>query len=308
MSLLGVLSVLSYTRFDEHQHQHFVTTANEACTARLGHAVGGDFMSCVVDELMAVQEAAKQQGSDEYFPVVRHSVDPWAPLEHGSNANQNSELLKDMMRNHSCDVEDGGSQPVRSMTWEYQPPDPCGSVDEAAPPPPPFVYKGGFLPAGNDLAALSGTYTEEEAQAVCLSDSDCAGFTFNADIVCNPERERKLCGEGRHTVYFKSKADGISAAGDWHTFKRRSKTIDCRKGKRKPPPMKLRLRVDVLRESPPVYIVHDFATEKECDYMMNLTIPHMEPSVVYGGNQAGAASSYRQSYSVNMFPDCTRPP
>jgi len=49
--------------------------------------------------------------------------------------------------------------------------------------------------------------------------------------------------------------------------------------------------------------VHDFATGAECDYMMNLTIPRMERSVVYGGGQAGQASNYRQSYSVNMWPD-----
>ena len=37
---------------------------------------------------------------------------------------------------------------------------------------------------------------------------------------------------------------------------------------------------------------------------MNQTIPRMQPSVVFGGaSQAGQSSSYRQSYSVNMYPD-----
>ena len=37
--------------------------------------------------------------------------------------------------------------------------------------------------------------------------------------------------------------------------------------------------------------------------MMNRTIPRMQPSVVFSGGAGGSASSYRQSYSVNMFPD-----
>ena len=63
------------------------------------------------------------------------------------------------------------------------------------------------------------------------------------------------------------------------------------------------MTVHVLRESPPVYVVNDFATDKECEYMMNQTIPHMAPSVVYGGQGGGSTSSHRQSFSVNMYPD-----
>jgi len=288
--------LLGYARHESHPHEHLVTNASDACTSRLGHAVGGEFMTCVVDELLAVQSAAKEEGSQAFFPVVPHSVDPWSPLVHSPGA-ERSDLLKDLLRNYSCDFEDGGSQPLRSMTWEYKPPDPCGSVD-AKKPPEPYVYKGGFLPAGNDLPALAGTYTEAEAQAVCLAEDTCAGFTFNS-----PTRSKAQ----KHTIHFKSSADGVSLAADWHTYKRRSRGVDCRPGKRKPPPTTLRLQVDVLRESPPVYIVHDFATEAECEYMMNLTIPNMAPSVVYGGGQAGQASSYRQSFSVNMYPDCAAP-
>ena len=49
------------------------------------------------------------------------------------------------------------------------------------------------------------------------------------------------------------------------------------------PQLPLRFQVDVLRDFPPVYLVHDFATKEECDHMMNATIPHMTPSVVGGG-------------------------
>ena len=44
----------------------------------------------------------------------------------------------------------------------------------------------------------------------------------------------------------------------------------------------------MLRESPPVYVVHDFATEAECNAMMELTIPQMTPSVVSGGGTSKA--------------------
>jgi len=287
-----------YARLDEHPQAWRVNVAAEACSSRLGHALGSEFMGCVVDELLAVQKAARASASDDYFPVVRHNLDPWEPAadQRGRSGSAQSDLLKDLLRNHSCNVEDGGSQPVRSMTWEYQPPDPCGDMDDSAPPPPPFVYKKGFLPAGNDLAGVSsgGSLTEKEAQEACLAHEQCAGFTFSSSV-----RGRSK----RHTMHFKSASSGISVADDWHTFKRKSMGQDCRPGKRRPPPPPLRLRVDVLRESPPVYLVHDFATAKECEYMMNITVPHMAPSVVYGGNTAGSASSYRQSFSVNMYAD-----
>ena len=286
--------VCSYFTGD-HPQQHRVTEASDACYASLGHATGSAFMSCVVDELLKMQKASKKNGTSDYFPVVRHTFDPWAvaPDQRQRSGAGQSELLKDLLRNYTCDVADGGSQPVRSMTWEYRAPDPCGSADDAAPPPPPFVYKPGFLPAGNDLSELEGTMTQERAEEVCLAHASCAGFTYNG-----------ARGAGvRNTVYFKSKADGHAAADGWHTYKRLSPGVDCRKGFRKPPPPPMRLRVDVLREAPPVYVVHDFASEAECQYMMDLTIPHMAPSVVYGGGQAGQASSYRQSFSVNMYPD-----
>ena len=323
--------VASYASLGQHPQGHRVSTASEACRAQLGHATGGAFMTCVVDELLALKQAAQANGTKEYFPVVRHSVDPWAPApdQRGVCGSEQSDLLKDLLRNYSCvrhclnpmrtagsrrcrlaslpphavsrslsceqDVDDGGSQPLRSMTWEYEPPDPCGSLDDSSPPPPPFVYKQGFLPAGNDLAVVTdAVLTEEEAQEACLAHKSCAGFTFSA-----PRRGSRV----RHQMHFKSEANGHNPSPEWHTFKRRTRSLDCRRGKRPPPPSKLRLQVDVLRESPPVYIVHDFATEKECEHMMNQTIPHMAPSVVYGGGQAGQSSSYRSSYSVNMYPD-----
>ena len=67
-----------------HPQEHLVSVAGDVCVARMGHAAGGEFMSCVVNELMAVQSEAKSNGMSAYFPVVNHSVDPWAPTERRS--------------------------------------------------------------------------------------------------------------------------------------------------------------------------------------------------------------------------------
>ena len=274
-----------YSSVESHPYDYLVGTACDVCNEKLGHAIGGDFMSCVVDELLGYKRQSIANGTKEFFPIVPHNFDPWEPLERARGWAQ-SDLLKDLMRNYSCDVEDGGSQPIRHMTWEYQPEDPCGSLDDSAPPPPPYVYKAGFLPQGNDLPSLGSdaVLTEQEAQDKCDAHPSCAGFTYSG------ERHPKT----RHQMHFKTDAASVNVADGWHTMKRRGKNIDCRPGKRKPPPPAMRLNVSVLRESPPVYIVHDFASDAECQYMMGETIPNMAPSVVYGGGSAGQASSYRQ--------------
>jgi hypothetical protein len=295
----------AYYSGDGHPEEHRVAEAGEVCRARLGHAVGSEWMKCTIGELVRLQERAQAAGVSDYFPVVPHLMeplraDPAARKERGhAEGARTSELLKNLLRNYSCDVADGGSQPVRSMTWEYQPPDPCGdsSDDPNAPLPAAFSYKPGFLPAGNDLPELGSLFTEAEAEKVCLASKQCAGFTYHA-----PSRGRA---GARHTIHFKSIAEGSSddGSGNWHTMKRRSQGLVCSGAMRRPPPPRLRLRVDVLRESPPVDIVPDFATERECEHMMNQTLPRMERSVVFGGSAGGSASNYRQSYSVNMYPD-----
>ena len=174
---------------------------------------------------------------------------------------------------------------MRSPFAQYQPPDPCAGKKPSA----PFRYKMGFLPAGDDLLAVwTGTrwravrpedahptwppMTVPEAQSACLLHKQCAGFTFS-----HPTKDETQ----KHVMHFKMAADGATAAEGWHTYKK-IKT-DCRPGRRPPPPSNMRYRVDVLRESPPVYIVRDFVDVAECDHMTNLTIPKMERSVVFGG-------------------------
>lgn len=286
----------SYSNHGSHPQEQQVIDVADECRGRLGHAVEAPFLSCVVDELLNRQKAAKAEGA-EYYPVGPHHFDPWAP-KRGAVKDANSEQLKELLRNYSCDVEDGGSQPLRSMTWEYAPPDPCGELGSTDGAPPTFIHKSGFLPAGEDLSKLGasiGPMTEETAQSVCSGSKQCAGFTFHS-----PAGRSK---SAKHTMHFKSASGGITKHDEWHTFKRLAAGVDCRPGFRPPPPTKMRLQIDVLRESPPVYIVHDFASELECEYMMNETLPRMAPSVVYGGGEAGKMSSYRQSFSVNMYPD-----
>ena len=64
----------AYFSGSDHPQQHRVTEASDACRTRLGHATGSEFMSCAVDELLAMQEAAKLNGT-AYFPVVEHSLE-----------------------------------------------------------------------------------------------------------------------------------------------------------------------------------------------------------------------------------------
>jgi len=309
MLLASLLAPLfSYYSGGGHPEEHRVTAACEMCTSELNHSLGTAFTGCVMNKLLNEQAEALAKGKDDFFPTVPHVLDPLSPVKTADIPKDllpgrgTAELLRNLLRNHSCDVEDGGSQPVRSMTWEYIPSDPCKDHDATK---PPFTYKIGFLPGGNDLPETwSGSkwiksssttqpkLTVEEAQSACLKHKACSGFTYSS-----PARDETK----RHVIYFKTMADGVSIADNWHTFKR-SRT-DCRPGFRPPPPSTQRYQVDVLRESPPVYVIRDFVSEPECDHMLGITIPNMERSVVFGGGQAGQASNYRQSYSVNMYPD-----
>merc|ERR1719399_335214 len=100
-----------------------------------------------------------------------------------------------------------------------------------------------------------------------------------------------------HPMIFKSSAEDVTPADGWHTYQKRHFDPACAEGGSAYEPRSY--KVDVLRESPPVYIVHDFLTHDECDHMVNVTVPRMGPSVVGGGGR----SSYRRSYSVNMAPN-----
>ena len=111
--------------------------------------------------------------------------------------------------------------------------------------------------------------TEAGAFRVCESVASCAGFTYSTPAA--PAERRQL----KHTIHFKTSGVGASGAEGWHSWVR-SKTAQLCGAANKAIianlTAPLRLRVDVLRESPPVFVVHDFATEAECEAMMDPTL------------------------------------
>ena len=265
----------------------------EKCKDKLGHTLGDEWMSCVVEDLGVVREAAEQEGTRKFFPV---STDEMTRLRPGGNRYGRSDELGNILRNYSCEIPDGGSKPLRSFNWTYTPPDPCaagngngssgGTIQQKR-----FAYHNGFLPAGNDLRSAS--MTETEAQEACWKDEECAGFTFSSD-----EKEASERATASHRILFKKSAEGQSSADGWHTWQK-LRLLDCSEGARKRRNQTFALTVNVLRESPPVFVVDDFVTDDECEHMLSDTIPKMGRSVVGGGG----TSSWRQSYSVNMVPD-----
>jgi len=56
--------------------------------------------------------------------------------------------------------------------------------------------------------------------------------------------------------------------------------LDCSLLARRARLVPRRLKVDVLREAPPVYVVHDFLSIEECGFMMNKTVPHSEAAAL----------------------------
>lgn len=136
--------------------------------------------------------------------------------------------------------------------------------------------------------------TEKEAMASCLEEEACAGFTFETAASTSRSAGTK------HTVLFKASTEGQSAAPGWHAWHKKH-VLDCSPAARLRRAAPVVLTVHVLRESPPVFVVDDFVSDKECEAMLKETLPKMGRSVVGGGG----TSSWRQSYSVNMVPDFT---
>eukprot|EP00316_Scyphosphaera_apsteinii_P012323 CAMPEP_0119338054 /NCGR_PEP_ID=MMETSP1333-20130426/95267_1 /TAXON_ID=418940 /ORGANISM="Scyphosphaera apsteinii, Strain RCC1455" /LENGTH=408 /DNA_ID=CAMNT_0007349241 /DNA_START=56 /DNA_END=1279 /DNA_ORIENTATION=+ len=273
-----------YRDWDSHPHESRVNESAMRCMQKLGSALGENWMGCVVDELLAEQEKAIAAGRTDFFPMVKHGLRPLKPLDRFDH----SDLFKNLLRNCSCELGNTSTQPLYSRTWQYTPPDVCrehgAGVNES------FLYKRGFLPAGDDLPQLAGTMNESKATDVCQREPLCSGFTYYGDRRVDESR----------MIYFKSDASAVTEADKWHTFKKRRKlTCDGDDPALKPK----QLLVDTLRESPPIYIVHDFVSQQDCELMMNKTVPKMGRSVVGGGG----FSSWRQSYSHNMVPDFEDP-
>lgn len=133
----------------------------------------------------------------------------------------------------------------------------------AHPVPAGFVYRGGFLPAGDDLPHLAADLTEEEAAGRCAADERCAGFTY--------QREERVRDGGRAPMLFKSVAEFVATTASWHTLKRSVGQLDCSPAGRPPPPPPVTLTIGVLHEDPPIYVVDGFVPPEWCAQVPSFT-------------------------------------
>ena len=272
---LGFGPLVAVAERRRQQKESIVTAAADACRMRYNHTLGSLWLRCVVDELLTAKKVAAAAG--EKFLLDGIADDEFVRLSPGGTYSSQTDQLMNMLRNYSCEVADGGSMPIRSFEWAYQPRDPCATIngtDEER-----FRYHTGFLPAGNDLRSAS--MTEEAAKVACLADENCAGFTFSGS--------RDVTGE-TYNILFKTSSAGQSAASGWHSWHKRT-PLDCSPSARSRRTAPTRFTVHVLRESPPVYMVDNFVSDEDCDAMVDETVPKMGRSVVGGGG----TSSWRQS-------------
>jgi len=150
---------------------------------------------------------------------------------------------------------------------------------------PDYTYvPDSYLPAGNELE--SGRMTTEEAAAKCSSMPSCEGFTFQASSERGPAE-----------VYFKTAAQGHQRGKGWHTYKKRQE-LTC---SATPPEADTRtITVDIVREEPIVAMLRGFATGPECELLVEAGGNWSTMSRAY--TSQGQTSSYRRSYSKNIYP------
>ena len=205
------------TRSSEDQ----LTPTFDMCRERLGNSLGTPWMRCVVDTLLELQERAKAEGT-AYYAISPHTYEPFSEVP--GLGSRSSDELKNRMRDYSCDVEDGGSQPIRTTSWEYAPSadHPCAAATAmgAAADTPLFAYKANrFLPAGGDLVQkpMFGTKTPmsvDRAKELCGAHAECTGFTFSAAVDADALLTMV------HHVTFKRSAAEPSVGEHWHTWRK----------------------------------------------------------------------------------------
>lgn len=102
--------------------ERVLTECAEACRDSLNHSLGVEWMRCVLDDLRG--KASAWQAEGRAFPFEDLQEDELERLLPGGRLTGNTDELMNMMRNFSCEVADGGSQPLRSFVWRYAPVDP----------------------------------------------------------------------------------------------------------------------------------------------------------------------------------------
>jgi hypothetical protein len=221
------------------------TSYATACQQRFNQSVGVDVFRCVIESIDATEDAVLTSKG-----LARPRTDHLQSLEASEGLKQvikENEMLKHLLRNFTCSVDDAGTQPVADLVWEYDVPA-CGAPPALITPPgefdesqmqgveqskldayrtssffqqeiadADFSAKAGYLPAGDDLG--SETMRLGQAQKHCRTQlPNCQGFTFELRMGGAPPLLPALKAE--YTVYFKSRASGAVLAGGWGTFKR----------------------------------------------------------------------------------------
>jgi hypothetical protein len=160
-----------------HPYEFTVRQAAAFCTEKRGGAAGDAWTACVLDILLAAKQRAVQGGQNTYFPVVAHDFQPLRPAA-GTEGDVGAsrpyvQLLKQLLRNYSCDAAGGGSEELRSISWEYTTtPPPCGVE---------YSHRVGVLAYGSQSVALgTQNLTERAAIATCESEPRCVGFSYQA--------------------------------------------------------------------------------------------------------------------------------
>mmetsp|Transcript_94574 Transcript_94574/g.282439 ORF Transcript_94574/g.282439 Transcript_94574/m.282439 type:complete len:417 (+) Transcript_94574:43-1293(+) len=200
----------------------------------------------------------------------------------------------EIVRNFSCAQDDTGSPIVRSLNLTVPAGyDACAATSagaETATPHesvhPEFLHLPGYyLPAGDDLQSAPAMTATEAADA-CLRMPDCQGFTYTADAGDEPAH-----------IFFKSNADGYQRGKGWHTYRRRQQPT-C---SAEPPEAETRTyKVDIVREEPLVAMIRGFTTPEECDMLVEAGGDW--DSMGRAFTSQGKPSSYRRSYSKNIYP------
>jgi len=311
----------------EHAQRQHVLLASEACARAIGVSFGARWLECVHQRLLDAQAAAQREGRRGYFALEPSLLRPWRPLpQHAKRERpeaRSSNDLKQMLSAIACDADGGGSLPVRTTWMEVETADQCEAQRELG----EFIYKPGRLLGGVELKNLSMSTSQEKALVLCFSEPACSGFSYQLhavrgsgarpfDAAVNaaidpPANDAKgyarfyswSVGEGADgAISYKPRRDiQVELGQGWHSFKRRAQALSCRSS----PSVKRTvqsLRVDVLQEHPPVYLVHSMLSARECALLMQSSARRLRPALVQGHAQDPSLLG-RRAYAANLRPD-----
>lgn len=288
--VLMQMQVCAYVRYNireeyadiVRQRQSQVEQVADSCVENLGTSLGTDFLKCVFSEM----EAAYASDSS-LFPVPDHTFGPLTIHKKTQSVDpvQHATLLGDLLRNYTCNRDDGSSPMLSQQTWEWNP---NQAMQETCADPSSsgqWTLMRGYLPQGDEITSAQ-LPDEASAKQLCRSLEECAGFTYK--VV-----------DGQPLFYFKSRASRsrVSRNDEWRTeIQHRSQchlignmTVPTRS-----------YEVKILRHEPLVAVVPNFASPEECADLINYGGSENEMARAF---EAGGQSQYRRSYSSNIDVD-----